>query len=291
MGADPVSSRMVSMPYAHRPMHDADSHVMETPRLARAPRRSRACARSCRARTSPRSSRARTRADRRTSARSTPIRPTAPTTPTQILLRKNWAATGSFLKEDRPRALDLLGFESQLVFNTFLNGNAARGRARRRPRLRLRLRARPQPRDARLLLGRPPPARRPCYVPLRDFERAARWPREAIAAGAKALLVPSGCPRGHSPSHVGLDPGLGAGRRRPACRSCSTSAAAPRRRRSAARPRLLRERRPAGARLPRRRRELPLGRLHGDPDRADADARDADLRRRARPLPAACSSA
>ena len=26
----------------------------------------------------------------------------------QILLRKNWAATGSFIKEDRPRALDLL---------------------------------------------------------------------------------------------------------------------------------------------------------------------------------------
>ena len=40
----------------------------------------------------------------------------------KLMLRKNWAATGSFLKEDRPRALDLLGFESQLVFNTFVNG-------------------------------------------------------------------------------------------------------------------------------------------------------------------------
>src|SRR5688572_10204482 len=40
----------------------------------------------------------------------------------QLLLRKNWAATGSFLKEDRPKALDLLGFKSQLVFNTFHNG-------------------------------------------------------------------------------------------------------------------------------------------------------------------------
>src|SRR5205807_5441128 len=39
----------------------------------------------------------------------------------QILLRKNWKATGSFVKEDRPRALDLLGFASQLVFNTFAN--------------------------------------------------------------------------------------------------------------------------------------------------------------------------
>src|SRR6185503_8398546 len=39
----------------------------------------------------------------------------------EIMARKNFAATGSFLAEDRPRALDLLGFSSQLVFNTFHN--------------------------------------------------------------------------------------------------------------------------------------------------------------------------
>src|SRR5690349_10883683 len=39
----------------------------------------------------------------------------------EIMGRKNFAATGSFLAEDRPRALDLLGFSSQLVFNTFHN--------------------------------------------------------------------------------------------------------------------------------------------------------------------------
>ena len=39
----------------------------------------------------------------------------------QIMARKNFAATGSFIAEDRPRALDLLGFSSQLVFNTFHN--------------------------------------------------------------------------------------------------------------------------------------------------------------------------
>src|SRR5439155_21976194 len=39
----------------------------------------------------------------------------------EIMLRKNWRALGSFAREDRPRALDLLGFASQLVFNTFLN--------------------------------------------------------------------------------------------------------------------------------------------------------------------------
>ena len=38
------------------------------------------------------------------------------------MARKNFAATGSFIAEDRPRALDLLGFSSQLVFNTFHNG-------------------------------------------------------------------------------------------------------------------------------------------------------------------------
>ena len=35
--------------------------------------------------------------------------------------RKNFAATGAFIPEDRSRALDLLGFSSQLVFNTFHN--------------------------------------------------------------------------------------------------------------------------------------------------------------------------
>ena len=44
--------------------------------------------------------------------------------------RKNFAATGSFLAEDRGRAIDLLGFSSQLVFNTFHN---------RRRHLRMRM--------------------------------------------------------------------------------------------------------------------------------------------------------
>ena len=39
----------------------------------------------------------------------------------EIMARKNFAATGSFLAEDRPRALDLIGVQSQLVFNTFHN--------------------------------------------------------------------------------------------------------------------------------------------------------------------------
>jgi uncharacterized protein len=39
----------------------------------------------------------------------------------EIMARKNFAATGSFVPADRSRALDLLGFDSQLMFNTFHN--------------------------------------------------------------------------------------------------------------------------------------------------------------------------
>jgi predicted TIM-barrel fold metal-dependent hydrolase len=123
----------------------------------------------------------------------------------EILLRKNWTATGSFLKEDRPRALDLLGFKTQLVFNTFLNKRLyqaecgddldyAYGLARAHNRALVDFCSV----DGRLLSTG--------YVPLRDFERAREMARENIAMGCKALLVASACPRGHSPSHVALDP-------------------------------------------------------------------------------------
>nr|MBA3303019.1 amidohydrolase family protein [Acidimicrobiia bacterium] len=123
----------------------------------------------------------------------------------QILLRKNFAATGSFVAEDRPRALDLLGFSSQLLFNTFHNSrlfawersgdlDLAYGAARAHNRGMVEFCSV----DPRLLPT--------CYVPLADFERAVAMAEEAVAMGAAALLVASGCPRGHSPSHRSLDP-------------------------------------------------------------------------------------
>jgi predicted TIM-barrel fold metal-dependent hydrolase len=122
----------------------------------------------------------------------------------ELMLRKNWDATGSFLKEDRPAALDMLGFKSQLVFNTFWNGYMVRlehggdadltyGVARAHNRAMLDFCAV----DRRLLSS--------CYVPLMDFERSKAFAAETIKAGARALLVPSACPKGHSPSHIGLD--------------------------------------------------------------------------------------
>lgn len=123
----------------------------------------------------------------------------------EIMARKNFAATGSFVADDRPRALDLLGFSSQLVFNTFHNRrlhdwehgddlDLAYGVARAHNRGMVEFCSV----DARLLPT--------CYVPLADFERATAMADEVIAQGAAALLVASGCPRGHSPSHVALDP-------------------------------------------------------------------------------------
>jgi predicted TIM-barrel fold metal-dependent hydrolase len=122
----------------------------------------------------------------------------------EIMARKNFAATGSFLADDRPRALDLLGFASQLVFNTFHNRRLhdwehddielAIGAARAHNRGMVEFCSV----DPRLLPT--------CYVPLAHIDRAPRLADEAIAAGAAALLVASGCPPGHSPSHVQLDP-------------------------------------------------------------------------------------
>ena len=121
----------------------------------------------------------------------------------EIMARKNFAATGSFLAEDRPRALDMLGFSSQLVFNTFHNRrlrdwehsgdlDLAIGAARAHNRGMVEF----CDADNRLLPS--------CYVPLVDLERAPALAEEAIGMGAAALLVASGCPPTHSPSHIGL---------------------------------------------------------------------------------------
>jgi predicted TIM-barrel fold metal-dependent hydrolase len=121
-----------------------------------------------------------------------------------ILLRKNYEAHGAFLPADRPHALDLLGFASQLVFTTFCLGNFDLDRsddlelcyaaASAHNRMMTDFCAV----DRRLLAT--------AYVPLEDFDRAIACAREAIALGAKGLMVPSLCPRRHGPSHVGLDP-------------------------------------------------------------------------------------
>ncbi len=128
----------------------------------------------------------------------------------EIMLRKNFAATGSFIADDRVRALDLIGVQSQLVFNTFHNsrlyqweqpgpdGSVDLDMAYGTARAHNRGMAEFCSVDERLLST--------MYVPLADFDRAAAMADEAIGLGAAALLIPSGCPAHHSPSHRSLDP-------------------------------------------------------------------------------------
>lgn len=127
-----------------------------------------------------------------------------------VMNRKNFAATGSFLAEDRSRVLDYIGVDSQLLFNTFHNSrlhewehpdanghldlDLAYGAARAHNRGMTEFCSV----DDRLLAT--------CYVPLADFDRSEAMAGEAIEMGAAALLIASGCPAGHSPSHRRLDP-------------------------------------------------------------------------------------
>ncbi|HEY0476489.1 MAG TPA: amidohydrolase family protein [Kofleriaceae bacterium] len=122
-----------------------------------------------------------------------------------IMLRKNQLAPGAVLAEDRPGALDLLGFASQLVFTTtyleplrrFELGDdldLSYGMALAHNRAIVEFcRA-----DPRLLpVG---------YLPLGDLGRSVRAAAQAIELGVAALMIPSHPLRTCSQSHVGFDP-------------------------------------------------------------------------------------
>jgi predicted TIM-barrel fold metal-dependent hydrolase len=121
-----------------------------------------------------------------------------------ILLRKNYEALGAFRSEDRPTTLDHLGFASQLVFTTACLSNFGLEQmgevelAVETARAHNRMMTEFCSVDRRLLATG--------YVPLIDRARAPEIAREAIALGAKALVIPSRHPPGFSPSHVELDP-------------------------------------------------------------------------------------
>jgi uncharacterized protein len=120
-----------------------------------------------------------------------------------IMLRKNYEALGAFLKDDRPRALDTLGFASQLVFTTWCLNNFGLDQPDQAPlgyataQAHNRMMADFCATDRRFLGT--------AYIPLFDIDRAISLARDAIAMGAKALLIPSR-PQGRSASHIGYDP-------------------------------------------------------------------------------------
>jgi predicted TIM-barrel fold metal-dependent hydrolase len=121
-----------------------------------------------------------------------------------ILLRKNYDALGSFRREDRPLALNQLGFTSQLIFTTWCLGNFGLDESGDADlcyavaQAHNRMMSHFCSVDRRFLATG--------YVPLVSFERALATAQEAIRLGCKALLIPSRCPPGHSPSHIAFEP-------------------------------------------------------------------------------------
>jgi predicted TIM-barrel fold metal-dependent hydrolase len=109
---------------------------------------------------------------------------------------KGWSALGAFDPEERSRALDLLGFQKQLVFSTFAatqfmgsdlellyGGTRAHNRAM----------AACCGADPRLIgVG---------MVPWADPERTRAEAEEAVRLGCGAILVPSHPGKGQSPTH------------------------------------------------------------------------------------------
>ena len=123
----------------------------------------------------------------------------------EFMARKNLMAIGSFRKEDRSQAIDLLGVQSQLLFPTSANVHLeslehgddmnllyAMARASNRAQIDF------CSADNRLF-----PV---CNVPLADMKEALKIAQEAIELGARALLIPWACPKNHATSHIGLDP-------------------------------------------------------------------------------------
>ena len=140
----------------------------------------------------------------------------------KLLDHKGWAALGAFDPVERTRALDLLGFECQLVFSTFAPTQFLGDD----PDLRLRRHPRPQPRDGRLLRGRPSPrARRLRAVGDARAQRARPSKRRSTSAAAPCCFprCPStACRRPPTPTTTRC----GGRSKRATSRSCSTSAAA-----------------------------------------------------------------
>jgi uncharacterized protein len=119
----------------------------------------------------------------------------------RLLQDKGWNAMGAFDVAERKRALDLFGFDGQLVFATFATSMFA---GRNLDRLYVGATAQNRAMvdfcssDERLLpVG---------YVPLVDAERAHKAMVEAVELGCDAVMVPSTAAGDLSPTHPDLDP-------------------------------------------------------------------------------------
>src|SRR3954464_13056039 len=122
----------------------------------------------------------------------------------EILLRKNSLAVGAVIREDRPHALDLLGFSAQLVFTTTYLDPLREFDVKAEVELAYAM-ARAHNRGIVDFCSVDPPLLPVCYVPFADIDRAGQPARKAIEPGAAGIKIPPPPPRHHSPSHIGFD--------------------------------------------------------------------------------------
>src|SRR5205823_738555 len=122
----------------------------------------------------------------------------------EILLRKNSLAVGAVIREDRSRALDLLGFAAQLVFTTTYLDPLREFDVNAEVDLAYAL-AQAHNRGIVEFCSVDPRLLPVCYVPFADIDRAAQTTAEAIELGAGAIKIASHPARHHSQSHIGFD--------------------------------------------------------------------------------------
>ena len=193
----------VAMPYAEgRTFHDADSHVMELPEWLpsyadpayrdRIPNFSLLSS-GTRARVEPMIARGKLRAG---------VEAERAAHEAELMTRKSWDAYGAFHAADRRRALDMLGFRSQLVFATFAPTQSEEARDVDVSYAASRALSRGIVDfcsvDARLL-----PA---TFIPLTVPERSIAELRFALDAGVKGVTISPLPPTTHSITHPSLHP-------------------------------------------------------------------------------------
>ena len=134
-----------------------------------------------------------------------PTRPGGTPTPRSCCCTRTTTPSARGTATTASTVLDRLGFNSQLIFTSlYLNAlttldrgddeELSLGATRAHNRAIIDFCSA----DPRLLST--------CWVPLASIERAIEIGREALDAGADALMLPSFCPRHHSPTHIGFEP-------------------------------------------------------------------------------------
>ncbi len=119
----------------------------------------------------------------------------------ELMTAKGWAAMGAFDAGARSRALDLLGFQAQLVFSTFAATQFAGGDEEL-----LFGGARAHNRGMAAFCAEDPRLLGVGYVPWGSAEAVLAETRAALDDGCAAIMVDSAPPRSVSPFHVDFEP-------------------------------------------------------------------------------------